>query len=577
MSSSKKIKRDEYSKMLAVARGDQKADCVIKNVQRPDFINGGIERCDIAIAGRFIAGVGPDYEGEKVIDGSQLWAVPGFIDAHMHLESSMMNPFEFEKTTLPLGTTAMIADPHEIANVLGEEGVSWFLRCAQMMSQHFLVQIPSCVPALPGFESNGANFGITEMNRLKESANSLGMGEMMNFPGVIAGDEKVLDKIESFAGRVIDGHAPMLRGKGLNAYLCGGPSTCHETVSSDEAREKLQRGMAVIMREGTVAKNLKDLASAINESSVVHSFLCTDDRNPLEIMKEGHINYLIKMLIQECNVPAHLAYKMASFSPARFYHLDHMGLIAPGYFADIVLLSDYEKVEIADVMIGGQFVSQLNLDTQVCQKIKDSKAPRHNSMKREFLSLDEFKIDFEDGNYKSIGIIAGQIVTLKKNCHIQNGQLPKEQCYLAVVERHGKTKKISQAFVEGLEISKGALASSVAHDSHNIIVAGKSFDDMTIAVNALISKGGGFAVAKDGKIVAHLELPIAGLISEQSADEIDKGLQELDQAYKSLGGTLESPFLQLAFLALPVIPHLKLTDKGLFDVDSFQFIELGES
>ena len=572
------VSREQLKKVLEVARGEGVADLLIKNVRILDLVNGDMIQSAIAIKGNLIAGIGLEYAEAKavrVIDAKGLTAVPGFIDGHLHIESSMMSPFEFEKMTLPLGTTSAICDPHEITNVLGDKGFSWFLRSSELMNQNLFVQTSSCVPALPGFESNGGEFLLSEMKKYKSHPNVLGLAEMMNFPGVIHGDESVLDKIEEFSDMNLDGHCPLLRGKALNAYIAAGIQNCHETVTQDEGREKLQKGMSLIIREGSVAKNLKTLAPLVTEFNSPQCFLCTDDRNPYEILKEGHINYMIRKMIQELKMPVHVAYRLSSFSAARHFGLKKLGLIAPGKVADIVLLNNLEQVEIADVFIGGKLVRELDLQKTLEEKLKKSNPPLENTIKRSALTKEEFNFDLKVGRYNIIEIVRDEIITNHLLAHFDGEKFDIDDVvYMANAERYGMNQKPALGLVKGLGLKSGAIASSVAHDSHNLMVVGKTTEDMAIAANALISHGGGLCVVENGKVSALLELPVAGLLSLKSGEEIYEAIKRLKVAYKRLGIVLDEPFIQLAFLALPVIPKIKLTDKGLFDVSTFSYISL---
>lgn len=572
------LKRDELKNVLAVARGDQKIDLLIKDVNLLDLINGGITKTSIAISGKTIAGIGLEYntqDATKTIDASGLFAVPGFIDAHLHIESSMMHPFEFEKITLPIGTTTAICDPHEITNVMGATGFNWFLRCSENMHQNLFVQVSSCIPALPGFETNGGQFDLINMKEYIDHPNVLGLAEMMNFPGVINGNDEVLDKLEAFEHLNLDGHSPLLRGKALNAYIAAGVQNCHETVTADEGIEKLQKGMGVIIREGSVAKNLKTLMPIVNEFNSGQCLLCTDDRNPYEIFNEGHINYMIKKMIGELKTPIHVAYRLATFSAAKHFGLKRLGLIAPGKQADIVLLNNLEKVEIKDVLIKGQFVNSLELDKNVKTKLDNSKPPIQNTMKRAKISSSEINYNLVDGTYNVIGIVKDEIITehlkvVRKNNKFESDDI----AYIIVFERYGQNIAPSLGLVKGTGIKEGAIASSVAHDSHNIIVIGLDINDMVLAANRLIEEGGGFCVIKDHKVDSCLPLAIAGLLSLKDADEINEGIISLKKSCRAIGVHLNEPFIQMAFLALPVIPTLKITDKGLVDVTKFEFINL---
>ena len=572
------ISRVELQKVLAVARGDAPADILIKNVKILDLVNGEVVDSAIVLSGKTIAGIGLEYSDAlavEVIDGKGLTAVPGFIDGHLHIESSMMNPFEFERMTLPLGTTTAICDPHEITNVIGDRGFSWFLRCSDLMHQNLFVQTSSCVPALPGFESNGGEFKLSEMKKHKTHPSVLGLAEMMNFPGVINGDENVLDKLEEYADMNLDGHCPLLRGKALNAYIAAGVQNCHETISKDEGKEKLQKGMALIIREGSVAKNLKTLAPLVTEFNSPQCFLCTDDRNPYEILKEGHINYLIKKMINELKMPVHVAYRLSSMSAARHFGLKKLGLIAPGKQADIVLLKDLEKVDIAEVFIAGKNIKKLNLDLEIKAKMEKSDPPLENTMKRKPLLESDFNYDLSIGQYNVIEIVKDEIITNHLVVNYEGNKFDQDDIlYMVNIERYGNQLKPALGLVKGIGLTKGAIGASVAHDSHNLMIVGKTISEIVVAANALIKSGGGLVVVDGRDVKALLELPLAGLLSLKTGHEIFEEIKKLKMEYHKLGITLEEPFIQMAFLALPVIPKLKLTDHGLFDVSIFSYIGL---
>lgn len=572
------VPRFELEHTLAVARGEREPDLLIKNVELLDLVNGGSVKTHVAIAGKYIAGHGLDYTGSNVLDAEGLTIVPGFIDGHLHIESSMMHPFEFERLTLPLGTTTAICDPHEITNVMGEEGFSWFLRCSEIMHQHLFVQVSSCIPALPGFETNGGGFELEQMLKFKEHSNVIGLAEMMNFPGVIHGNKEVLDKVEAFSDYGVDGHCPLVRGKELNAYIAAGIKNCHETVTKDEALEKLQKGMSLIIREGSVAKNLNELSQVVTDFNSPQCFLCTDDRNPFEIFHEGHINYMVKKLINETKLEPHVAYRLASFSAAKHFGLKKLGLIAPGYRADFILLNDVNNVGIQDVFIAGQNVKDLKLEQEITAKLDLSRPPKQNTMKRNEVKASELNFDLKPGTYNVIKIVPEEIITEHLKVKYDGQKFAESDVLkMAVIERYGNQFPAALGLVKGLGLTKGAIASSVAHDSHNIIVIGASEAEMAFAANALIKSGGGFTVVEGGKVLAQVDLPIAGLISLESAETISAGIKSLKTAFRSLDVVLDEPFLQMAFLALPVIPTLKITDKGLVDVTKFEFTDLMES
>lgn len=572
-----KISRNELEKLLAISRGDETPDILIKNVNILDMVTGSCDKSAIVISDKWIAGTGLEYENvsaKRVIDAKGMTVVPGFIDSHLHIESSLMNPFEFEAVTLPLGTTTIICDPHEITNVLGKVGFDWFLRSSVLTHQNMFVQASSCVPALDGVETNGASFKLNELKKVIDHEHVLGLAEMMDFPSVIYGNPNVLDKLESFESLNLDGHGPLLEGTSLNAYIAAGIQNDHETVSAHEANEKLKRGMSVIIREGSVAKNLDALAPIINEFSSINCLLCTDDRNPYEIFHEGHINYLIKQLINKHNVKPHLAYRVASYSAARHFGLKRLGLIAPGKQADIVFLKDVNSVDIDSVMVKGSIVSELDLSKNIESKIKKSIPPLQNTIKRKKVSPSDFSLSLSKGTYRVIEIIPNEIITKPLEVKFDNVFEQTDIIKISVVERYGHNSPPAIGLVKGFEIKNGAIASSVAHDSHNIIVIGDNDEDIAIAVNKLIESGGGFVVVNNHQITSCLELPVAGLMSVENSKPISKNLESSKIATKSLGCPLAEPFLQMAFLALPVIPSLKITDKGLFDVTSMSYVDL---
>jgi adenine deaminase len=572
------LPHEEQLNLLAVARGDKLPTTLFKNVTLLNLVNGDQEVSNIALTGSHIAGVGLEYDqAEKVIDAKGLYAVPGFIDGHVHIESSLMHPFEFEKMTLPLGTTTAICDPHEITNVLGAQGFEWFLRCSSLMQQNLFVQVSSCVPALAGVETNGGAFTASEMKKYRDNPSVLGLAEMMNFPGVIHADEDVLNKMRLFQEESmgVDGHCPMVRSKELNAYLAAGVRNCHESVSKEEALEKLKKGMSIIIREGSVAKNLKELAPIVNEFNSCLCFLCSDDRNPYDIYNEGHIGHMIKIMIKELNIPAHVAYRLSSFSAAKHFSLSRLGLIAPGYQADLIFLEDLENVTISDVYIKGKNIKSFDFSKNSKALFEKSLPPVQNSIKRKYVSGEDFSLSLSEGIYNVIGVIADAIVTDKLQVtYGKDGFEKSDILKMAVIERYGKSAPVSLGLVHGIGLKSGAMATSVCHDSHNIMVIGCDDDSMAMAVNSLIDSAGGFCFVDKGECQEILQLPLAGLMSLNSAEDISEKIAALKKCYKESGGTLEEPFLQMAFLALPVIPHLKLTDQGLFDVDLFSKIEL---
>ncbi|QIU88057.1 adenine deaminase [Yokenella regensburgei] len=573
------INRDELLTLLAVSRGDAVADYIIENVTLLDLVNGGEIAGPIVIKGRWIAGIGEAYEdapARQRIDAQHAVAVPGFIDAHLHIESSMMTPVTFETATLPLGLTTLVCDPHEIVNVMGESGLAWFLRCAEQSHQNQYVQISSCVPALAGSDVNGADFPLEQMLRYRHHPLVAGIGEVMDFPATIAGSSALLDKLDAFRHLTLDGHSPMLSGKALNAYIAAGIENCHESHTLAEGREKLALGMALMIREGSAAHNLDALAPLITDFSSPQCLLCTDDRNPWEIAHEGHIDALIRRLIQHHHIAPHLAYRVASWSTARHYGFKHLGLLAPGKQADIVLLSDVEAVKIQQVWVKGKPVDERLLQQEEAQRLQATTPPLANTVRRKPVQAEDFKFTFVSGkHYRVMELIPGELITRAGVClRTESGFDREDICFLAVLDRYGHELPPALGLISGFSLENGALAATVSHDSHNIVVMGRDTKEMAIAVNQVIHDGGGLCVVQHQQVVSHLPLPIAGLMSSEPADVLAQEIDALKAACRRCGIPLNEPFIQMAFLSLPVIPSLKLTSKGLFDVDTFTFTPL---
>ncbi|WP_316576589.1 adenine deaminase [Morganella morganii] len=568
--------REEMTTLLAVARSEAPADYRIDNVRILDLINGGEFPGPVVISGNAIAGVGTVYKdapAHQVIDGKNAVVVPGFIDAHLHIESGMMTPVTFESATLPLGVTTIVCDPHEIVNVMGEEGIEWFLRCAEQAQQNQFVQVSSCVPALPGSDVNGADFPLTEMLKYKDHSHVLGLAEMMNFPAVIAGEAETLDKLDAFRDMTLDGHCPMVTGKDLNGYIAGGIENCHESHRYEEGLEKLALGMALMIREGSAARNLDALAPLITAMSSPQCLLCTDDRNPWEIIHEGHMNALVYRLINQHQIPVHIAYRVASWSAARHFGLKNLGLVAPGKQADLVLLRDEKTVDIQAVMCGGRWVDKAALLRERKAKQAASRPPIQNTVRRQAVTAQSLAfVPVAGHEYRAISVIPNELITCEQRVSWDGHRYDCDNiCSLAVIERYGRQTPPATALLHNFGLTCGALASTVSHDSHNIVVAGIDPMDMALAVNQLIAGGGGMCVVADGRVLSHATLPIAGLMSDKTADEIAAEIESLKAACRDCGVMLDEPFIQMAFLSLPVIPTLKLTSLGLYDVNKFVF------
>lgn len=563
----------QLGRMIRAGRGTEPADLVIRNVQLLDVITGQLTETDIAIVGDRIVGTHARYQGRVEIDGRGRFAVPGFIDTHLHIESSLVTPHEFDRCVLPHGVTTAICDPHEIANVLGSTGIRYFLDCAEQTIMDVRINLSSCVPATE-FETSGARLEIEDLLPFRDHPKVIGLAEMMNFPGVLNCDPGILAKLEAFQDGHMDGHAPLLSGMDLNGYLAAGIRTDHEATSAAEAREKLAKGMAILIREGSVSKDLLALAEILDENTSSFVALCTDDRNPLDIAEEGHLDSSIRRLIA-MGRPLHHVYRAASHSAARIFGLKDRGLLAPGWRADIALLDDLADCRVSGVVAAGRLVTPDIWDTR-----KAVPPVGLDSMKAKPVEASAFITDPPQGKNEIpvIGVKPGLILTFRESASLASDEFglkpdtAADIIKVAVVERHGINGNIGRSFVKGFGLQRGAIASSVGHDSHNITVVGVTDEDMALAVNRLIEIGGGFAVADEGEITADLALPIAGLMSTEPFEIVTEHLEHLRRAAKALGCTLPEPFLQVAFLALPVIPHLKMTDRGLFDVDAFDFV-----
>lgn len=564
------MQQTDLRKAIRAGQGKEPADLVLKNARLLDVISGAITETDIAVVGDRIVGTHARYRGDTEIDCDGRFAVPGFIDTHLHIESSLVTPFEFERCVLPHGVTTAICDPHEIANVLGETGIRYFLACAERAIMDIRVNLSSCVPAT-SFETAGARLEIDDLLPLLHHPKVIGLAEMMNFPGVLNEDPGILAKLWAFQGRHIDGHAPLLLGTALNGYLAAGIRTDHEATSAAEAREKLAKGMAILIREGSVSKDLAALAEILDADSSSFVALCTDDRNPLDIAEEGHLDSSIRRLIA-MGRPLHHVYRAASHSAARLFGMQDRGLVASGWRADIALLDSLEGCRVSDVVAAGRRVTPDLLAT------RDAVPPVGlSSMQASPVTAETFIIPPRPGRGDTpvIAVKPGLIITFRASARLAADEaglrpdLDADVIKVAVIERHGVNGNIGRGFVKGFGLKRGAIASSVGHDSHNIIVVGAGDADMALAVNRVIAMGGGFAVAGDGHIRAELALPLAGLMSLEPFETVCAALRQLRDAAKELGCTLPEPFLQVAFLALPVIPHLKITDRGLFDVDRF--------
>ncbi len=563
-------------KIIRFGRGEETADLLLKNGKVVNVFTGEILRADVAVAEGIIVGVGEGYEAVKVVDLSGQYVCPGFIDGHIHIESTMLSPYQFARAVVPRGTTAVVCDPHEIANVLGLEGIRYMLEASEKLPLTVFVMASSCVPATH-LETAGAALSAQDLAPLFDHPRVLGLAEMMNFPGVLYRLPDVLAKLEIAAqrGLPIDGHCPGLTGRDLQAYIASGINSDHECIQLEEALEKLRAGMYLFIREGTTVHNLIELLPVVTADNARRCLFVTDDRHPKDLMDLGHMDYSIRLAVQEGLNPV-TAIQMVTLNTAERFRLYDKGAVAPGYRADLVILNDLKDFSVEKVFSGGRLVAENNIPLfDEPQKTYDVSSSVN--IVSEGLS---FEIPVQGERVRTIGVVEGQIVTeaLELPVKHRNGlavaDVDRDILKLAVIERHHATGNIGLGFVKGIGLKKGALAGTVAHDSHNLIIVGTNDADMTAAAHAVIEAGGGFAAIADKQLSARTFLPIAGLMSEAPFEIVRKEMDELLSAASDLGSPLENPFMTLSFLALPVIPALKLTDLGLVDVNKFAFVSL---
>jgi adenine deaminase len=563
--------------LIQTARGEVETDLLLKNAQVVNVFSGDIHRTNVAVHHTQIVGMG-DYRARQVIDLEGQYLCPGFIDGHVHIESSMLRISEFARVVVPRGTTTVICDPHEIANVFGLDGIRYTLESAKYNPMSVYVMLPSCVPATD-METAGSQLTAEDLAAMWHGEWVLGLGEMMNYPGVIFRDWQVLNKIKAAQGRPIDGHAPGLSGRDLCAYVAAGVGSDHECTTVEEAREKLQMGMYIMIREGTTARDLQNLLPLVTPHNASRCMFVTDDRHLSDLLREGHIDFAIRKAIGLGLDPI-TAIQMATVNPARYFGLKDKGGIGPGMRADLVVFNSLKDLRVQMVFRGGQLVAQDGRMLPLRNKLKD--VTLRSSMNINWARVNGLKLRAQGKWAKVIGVSPGQIVTeslleeVKVNDGFAVADVDRDILKMAVLERHLASGNIGLGFVKGLGLKRGALASSVAHDSHNLVLVGTNDADMLVAAHEVERMRGGLAVAAEGRVLASLPLPIAGLMSESPYEEVDRGLQDLLSAAQELGSPLHDPFMTLSFLSLPVIPALKLTDKGLVDVTQFKFVSLFE-
>lgn len=556
-------------RIIAVAAGREKADLVLKNAKYLNVFSNEFLCGDIAVANGLIAGVGK-YDGKTEIDVSGKLVLPGFIDAHIHLESSMVTPAEFAKAVVAHGTTTVITDPHEIANVMGIDGVEYMIQASQNLPIDVHFMMPSCVPATE-IDESGAELGYKDIDSYFDHKKVLGLAEMMNYVGVINGDKNVVSKIVASQAhhKKIDGHAPELSGNDLNAYIAAGVYSDHECSTFENALEKLRKGQFIMIREGTAAHNLKALMPLLTQQYYARCMFATDDKHPSDLLYGGHIDYIVKQALKNGADPI-VALKTATHHAARYFLLNNKGAIAPGYLADIVVVDNLEDFNVETVFKRGKLVFD--------GEVKDFSAPTVDEKLAE-KCFDTFHLDsvtpssFKvDGKLGLIGLVGGELLTRNlgtaDKIDVENDILK-----IACIERHKGTNHIGVGYVKGYSLKSGAVATSVAHDSHNIITVGCNDEDIAVAVNAIKDSKGGIAVVENGKIKALLELPIAGLMSDEPLTTVNEKLENAKSSAYELGADKSiDPFMTLSFLSLPVIPSLRITTKGVFDVENWKIL-----
>jgi len=563
------------ARLIAVARGDAAPDIVIEGAQvfcahTREWLSG-----DVAVADGMVAGIG-SFDGGERIDARGRRLVPGFIDAHMHVESSKLTPAQFARAVLPHGTTAIVCDPHEVANVLGSDGVHWMLDASEGLPLTVFVMAPSCVPA-SAFESPRRELTVGDMEAILRRRRALGVAEMMNFPGVIAGDPAVLEKLEVRGSSHSDGHAPGVVGRGLDAYVAAGIHSDHEATTYEEALEKRRRGMWVLLREASNARNLRALLPLVRELGPDFCAFCTDDREPDMLLREGHINQMCRIAVSE-GIPAEDVLVMATLNASRAHGLDGFGAIAPGFRADLVLLDDLSSFEPSLVFAGGRIAARDGraVDFEI------PATPAHVLGTVRSARVTEADLVLEaDGPVRVIEIVPEQLITIARTVDParSNGHVvpdpSRDLAKIAVIERHHATGRVGRGLVTGFGLTRGAFASTVAHDAHNVVAVGVDDASIIACAERLQALGGGCVVAVDGSVTGELPLPVAGLLSDQPVEDVVSALDALHAQLADVGVTIEAPFMTLSFLALSVIPALKITDRGLVDVEQFQIVPLG--
>jgi adenine deaminase len=565
---------DLREELIAAARGEIEVDLLLVGGKVANLLSGEVHKADVAVHRGRITGFDCS-SARQVIDLGDTILTPGFIDGHVHIESAMVTVPEYARAVVPKGTTSVVIDPHEIANVWGEKGIRYMLDSSRNVPLNVFVMLPSCVPAT-NLETSGATLDADILSKLMVDRSVLGLAEVMNYPGVIFRDPEVLKKIRVAGTKCVDGHAPMLKDRDLAAYIAAGIKSDHESTSLEEAREKLRQGMYIMLREGSAAKNLRALLPLVTPKNIRQFLFVSDDRHPWDILKEGHIDFMVRTAIEDGLDPI-LALQIASLNAAQYFGLRDLGAIAPGYRADIAVLSDLETPRVIKVIKDGKLVAE---EGNLIVQLGNVPAPKQKSMSIGKIDLQSFEIKAAPGTARVIGVIPGQITTecLLLRPKNVNGRIVSDTSQdilkMAVVERHNGTGNVGLGLVKGFSLVSGALATSVTHDSHNIAVVGVGDEEMLAAVLAVERMGGGLAVVANNRVLAELPLYVAGLLSEMHMQDVANSINNCIERAHEIGCDLIDPFMTLSFLCLPVIPELKLTDLGLVDVTQFQFVPL---
>ena len=574
------MEREELARLVAVARGDAPAELLLRGGRVVNVFTGEVLETDVALVGERVAAVGTGYEAEEVLELAGRFVTPGLIDTHVHIESSLVNPPRFAQAVVPRGTTTVISDPHEIANVAGLAGIRYMLAASEGLPLTVLVNLPSCVPATE-MGTSGAVLGVEELLSLRDHPRVLGLAEFMNVPGAVLALPGAVEKLLAFQAGHIDGHAPGLSGPWLQAYAAAGPATDHESMTAAEALEKVRAGFYVLIREATGAKNLRALLPALTPENARRFAFCTDDRHPAEILEEGQIDYLLRLAVAEGVAPVQ-AIQMATLNAAEAFGLRDRGAVAPGRRADLVVTASLEEFQAELVLSGGQVVARDGQAVGEWELPQVDAAPVKGTIRLDWDSL-SFRVPEERGLLRVIGVVPEQLVTeeLLLAPKIVAGEavadLERDLLKLAVVERHHGTGNVGLGFVKGLGLKRGAIAGSVGHDCHNITVAGVADAELYAAVRAVQELGGGLVAVLAGEVIGSLPLPLGGLMADQPLERVHEQMEELLASAQELGTPLADPFMLLGFLALEVIPKLKLTDQGLVDVEKFDFVPLWEN